>query len=210
MRHILALILALTTTAFGSGYFGAGGSSSAATWGSITGTLSSQTDLQTSLSGKVDSTGSSISTTLTMAGSSGANFLWTTDGAGRIGGGAINRPNEGYFKTSVNIGQTDDTANTGGGVTLQKGGGAFGGQVRFLAANSSGNGVRIELTAAKVLQFQDSNGTEFLRLGANYIRPVGINTATRDALTAVDGMLIYNSETTKFQGRAGGAWVDLH
>lgn len=32
----------------------------------------------------------------------------------------------------------------------------------------------------------------------------------RDALTAVNGMVIYNSTTSKLQVRAGGAWVDLH
>jgi len=32
----------------------------------------------------------------------------------------------------------------------------------------------------------------------------------RDALTAVNGMQIYNTTTSKFQGYAGGAWVDLH
>lgn len=35
-------------------------------------------------------------------------------------------------------------------------------------------------------------------------------TTQRDALTAVNGMLIYNATTNKFQGRAGGVWVDLH
>jgi hypothetical protein len=37
-----------------------------------------------------------------------------------------------------------------------------------------------------------------------------LTTTQRNALTAVDGMIIYNSSTDKFQGRAGGAWVDLH
>lgn len=40
---------------------------------------------------------------------------------------------------------------------------------------------------------------------------IGTYTSTeRDALTAVNGMLIYNSTTSKLQARAGGAWVDLH
>lgn len=34
--------------------------------------------------------------------------------------------------------------------------------------------------------------------------------AQRDALTAVNGMVIYNSDTDKLQVRAAGAWVDLH
>jgi hypothetical protein len=40
----------------------------------------------------------------------------------------------------------------------------------------------------------------------------GITTTQRDAIgaTSVNGMIIYNSTLGKFQGRAAGAWVDLH
>jgi hypothetical protein len=37
-----------------------------------------------------------------------------------------------------------------------------------------------------------------------------MTTAERDASSPSNGMIIYNSSTDKFQGRAGGAWVDLH
>jgi hypothetical protein len=37
-----------------------------------------------------------------------------------------------------------------------------------------------------------------------------LTTTQRDALTATDGMVIYNTSTSKLQVRAGGAWVDLH
>lgn len=37
-----------------------------------------------------------------------------------------------------------------------------------------------------------------------------MNSTARDALTAVNGMQIYNSTTNKMQVYAGGAWVDLH
>jgi hypothetical protein len=36
-----------------------------------------------------------------------------------------------------------------------------------------------------------------------------MTTTDRDALTAVDGMLIYNTTAAKFQGREAGAWVNL-
>ena len=35
-------------------------------------------------------------------------------------------------------------------------------------------------------------------------------TTERNALTAANGMVIYNSTSSKFQGYAGGSWVDLH
>ena len=34
-------------------------------------------------------------------------------------------------------------------------------------------------------------------------------TAERDALTAVNGMIIYNSTLNKFQGYENGAWANL-
>lgn len=37
----------------------------------------------------------------------------------------------------------------------------------------------------------------------------GLTTAERDALTAVNGMMIYNSDTNKFQGYENGAWVNI-
>ena len=37
----------------------------------------------------------------------------------------------------------------------------------------------------------------------------GITTAERDALTASNGMLIYNSTLNKFQGYENGAWTNL-
>jgi hypothetical protein len=37
-----------------------------------------------------------------------------------------------------------------------------------------------------------------------------MTSAERDALTAVNGMQIYNTTTDKFQGYANGSWVDLH
>lgn len=37
-----------------------------------------------------------------------------------------------------------------------------------------------------------------------------MTTTQRDALTATDGMMVYNTSTNKVQARAAGAWVDLH
>jgi hypothetical protein len=37
-----------------------------------------------------------------------------------------------------------------------------------------------------------------------------LTTTQRDALTAVNGMILYNTTTNKIQARANGVWVDLH
>jgi hypothetical protein len=41
------------------------------------------------------------------------------------------------------------------------------------------------------------------------LRAASKTTTERDAITAVNGMMIYNSTVHKFQGYANGAWVDL-
>ncbi len=43
------------------------------------------------------------------------------------------------------------------------------------------------------------------------LRFLTLTTTERDALSpTINGMMIYNSTTNKFQGYAAGAWVDLH
>ncbi len=41
-------------------------------------------------------------------------------------------------------------------------------------------------------------------------RMVNLTTIERDAIIAINGDTIYNTDTNKFQGYANGAWVDLH
>ena len=75
------------------------------------------------------------------------------------------------------------------------------------------NGVELNNTSG-AFQFRTTyasgdftNGIQFA--GQYVLMPVR-TTAQRDALSAQNGMIIYNDSTGKFQGRAGGSWVDLH
>ena len=49
-----------------------------------------------------------------------------------------------------------------------------------------------------------------VQITSSPIKLASFSSAARDLLTASNGDMIYNTTTNKFQGRAGGAWVDLH
>lgn len=44
---------------------------------------------------------------------------------------------------------------------------------------------------------------------ATTLKVASLTTTARDALTAANGMIIYNTTTSKLQGYEGGAWADL-
>ena len=45
---------------------------------------------------------------------------------------------------------------------------------------------------------------------SGYVMGGSFTTVERDALTPEAGMIVYNTTDSKFQGRTGVAWVDLH
>ena len=58
-------------------------------------------------------------------------------------------------------------------------------------------------------EIQLTAGTR-VEITASPLKLASFTSAARDLLTAANGDMIYNTTTSKFQGRAGGAWVDLH
>ena len=44
---------------------------------------------------------------------------------------------------------------------------------------------------------------------ASTLKVASLTTTARDALTAVNGMIIYNTTDSKLQGYEGGAWANL-
>jgi hypothetical protein len=98
-------------------------------------------------------------------------------------------------------------ANTTGSNQLAIGGNGIG----WIRQDVSGSLRRtlLNATTSNVTTFTPSTALEINGTNGAVLLP-RLTTAQRDALTPTDGMQIYNTTTNKFQGRAGGAWVDLH
>ena len=108
-------------------------------------------------------------------------------------------------------------STTGAGI-VQSG---FGGASKLTTANSSTNltlstndggspSNTIALTAGSNGNITIScNGTGKVIFNSPTVLD-SMTTAERDASSPSNGMIIYNSSTNTFQGRASGAWVDLH
>lgn len=75
------------------------------------------------------------------------------------------------------------------------------GGIDFYAGGSAAGNKRMTLSSAGILELIATTGALLLPR---------LTTTQQNALTAVNGMLIYNTSTNKFRGYAGGAWVDLH
>jgi len=74
---------------------------------------------------------------------------------------------------------------------------------------SGGGNTPVAITKAVINTSLSANCDVTIDVGKTLLLGT-MTTTTRNTLSPSDGMLIYNTSTNKFQGRAGGAWVDLH
>jgi hypothetical protein len=89
------------------------------------------------------------------------------------------------------------------------------GRINLITANSSGNlnnlmtfnssgnlGIGLPRPLEKLHVAGNARATGFIQFGS-------LTTTERDALTAANGMVIYNTSDNKFQGYENGGWVNL-
>ena len=76
-------------------------------------------------------------------------------------------------------------------------------RINLLTFNSSGNlGIGLPRPLEKLHVNGNARATGFVQFGS-------LTTTERDALTAANGMIIYNTSDNKFQGYENGGWVNL-
>ncbi len=143
-------------------------------------------------------------------------------------GGAININNAAFcYYDDMYIGK-GVTNLTPGDIKIQGTGGLGtdidGGDLILASARATGNGDSGDIIAKYAppgvsgttattlttgLTFKGTNGGLELSSTLGYLLLNRLTSTQRDALTAVNGMIIYNSTTSKFQGYQAGSWQDL-
>tara|TARA_R110000765_G_scaffold166344_2_gene271251 strand:- start:1484 stop:3406 length:1923 start_codon:yes stop_codon:yes gene_type:complete len=116
------------------------------------------------------------------------------------------------LKRDAGTGETVDEINTG--YVGSNGGGIYGGSSGNAAFIQVINGRKLEIatgaTSVRRLQVSDT-GVDITGniVSSGYTQFGSLTTGARNALTASNGMVIYNSSLNKFQGYENGAWVNL-
>ena len=88
--------------------------------------------------------------------------------------------------------------------------------IRGLSDSDSDTRIQVEEGADDDTIRFDAAGTEVLAIEnsksafSNAVQLASMTTTQRNALTASNGMVVYNTTTNKFQGYANSVWVDFH
>ena len=116
------------------------------------------------------------------------------------------------LKRDAGTGETVDEINTG--YVGSNGGGIYGNSSGNAAFIQVINGRKLEIatgaTSVRRVQVSDT-GVDITGniVSSGYTQFGSLTTGARNALTASNGMVIYNSSLNKFQGYENGAWVNL-